>query len=306
MQLEESTLILQADHYLGMVRRLPRPSVEQTYRFAWFVAEAHSWYKHLPPDNKVPFFFYLDPYAGMNLVVTPTQELAIVEITDQSTRFHYTWQTTADYRRRFGHWNYSAPYGTSFMFGSDGGMVNTAGVGTAVLDEQGNWVAVPPPLLEAGKAEVNAFVHPAMVRWWPRVADAAGPLWVVFADTAAKLFRQLCECARPLSPTARQFLDQRLSAATNDPEWSSEHSWFGSSWFDEEWKETLQSQGVGEVELVVALSSFQRRLLLAGAQRGRRNGEEVPFPAAFACERNRQLDDLRNAMLRVRRVIFDK
>ena len=74
------------DKYLEMVRALPRPSLEQTYRFAWFVAEAHSWYKHLPADRTVPFVFYLDPYAGWSEVTTvATGEVTLQEITDEST-----------------------------------------------------------------------------------------------------------------------------------------------------------------------------------------------------------------------------
>ncbi len=106
--------------YVGVIRQLPRPTLAQTERFARFVSSAHSWYKHLPVCPKVPFVFYLDPGAGMSLVRTRTGETALVEVTDQSTPFHYTWQKTEDYRRRFGHWNYHAAYGTSFLFAGEG------------------------------------------------------------------------------------------------------------------------------------------------------------------------------------------
>ena len=200
-----------------MVRHLPEPSLEQTYRFSSFVAEAHSWYKHLPADHTVPFYFYLDPYAGMNLVVTPTGELAMVDITDQSNRFHYTWQATADYRRRFGHWNYLARYGTSFIFASDGGSVNSAGVGAAVLDEEGNWIAVPQPLLEVGKAEVNAFMHLDMTRWWRRVAMKGRGLPEFFNDPLAVHFGEACESPESSSVPLRCLINERLARATADP-----------------------------------------------------------------------------------------
>src|SRR4051794_19350108 len=83
--------------YAEVIRQLPRPTLAQTERFARFVSGAHSWYKHLPLHPKVPFIFYLDPGAGMNRVQTRTGELALV---DGSTRFHYTWHKTVDYRRR--------------------------------------------------------------------------------------------------------------------------------------------------------------------------------------------------------------
>ena len=97
-----------ATDYVNAIRQLPRPTLAQTERFARFVSSAHSWYKHLPVCPQVPFVFYLDPGSGMSLVRTRTGETALVEVTDQSTPFHYTWQKTQDYRRRFGHWNYHA------------------------------------------------------------------------------------------------------------------------------------------------------------------------------------------------------
>ena len=126
-----------ASEYVRVIRQLPRPTLAQTERFARFVSGAHSWYKHLSIRPKAPFVFYLDPGAGMNLVRTPTGETALLDITDESTRFHYTWQKTEDYRRRFGYWTYHAAYGTSFLFAGEGGMVSTAGAGLRVLTELG-------------------------------------------------------------------------------------------------------------------------------------------------------------------------
>src|SRR5215470_17737470 len=128
-----------ADDYVRIARQLPRPTLAQTERFARYVSSAHSWYKHLPLAPKVPFVFYLDPGAGMNLVQARTGETALVPITDESTRFHYTWQKTEDYRRRFGHWNYHAGHGTSFLYAGEGGVVSTAGAGLAVLTDAGEW-----------------------------------------------------------------------------------------------------------------------------------------------------------------------
>ena len=149
-----------SSEYAQIIQQLPCPTLAQTERFARYVSAAHSWYKHLPIRPKVPFIFFLDPGSGMNYVRTPTGETALVEITDESNRFHYTWQKTEDYRRRFGYWNYHAHYGTTFLFTSDGGMVNTTGVGLKVLTETGNWVSVPSELTQKGTVLVNAFVHP--------------------------------------------------------------------------------------------------------------------------------------------------
>src|SRR3974377_2000033 len=88
--------------YVAVIAQLPKPSVAQTERFARFVPRAHSGSKPLPVHPKVPFVFYLDPGAGMNLVQTRTGESALVEIADESTRFSYTWQKTKTYRPPFG------------------------------------------------------------------------------------------------------------------------------------------------------------------------------------------------------------
>ena len=102
----------QPEKYLELICDLPRPSLEQTYRFAWFVTGAHSWYEHLPAYGTVPFVFYLNPYAGWSEETTvATGEVTLQEITDESERSHYTSQTTADYHMRFGHWDYTVDKG---------------------------------------------------------------------------------------------------------------------------------------------------------------------------------------------------
>ena len=101
-----------------------------------------------------------------------------------------------------------------------------------------------------------------------------------------------------------------------------EFSWFGTPWFDESWEEAFAAIGGTSVDLDAALSSFQRRLLLTNAVAisGEEGSGEVAagtkaptpnhgpaeqrkgradIPVAFAYERNRQLDEMRFAMLRV-------
>ena len=112
--------------YLEVIKKLPIPTESQTDQFALFVSDAHSWYKHLPLYPGQPFFFYLDPNAGRSLVRTQTGDMVFVDITDDSPLFHYTWQTTEQYRKRFGFWNYYAPYGSSFLFAGEGGVIDTS------------------------------------------------------------------------------------------------------------------------------------------------------------------------------------
>jgi hypothetical protein len=77
---------------------LPWPSAEQVEGFVEHVCDAHSWYKHLPLRQGGEFDFFLASDAGHGY-------------TPESPRLHHTWQTTEEYRRRFGFLDYSGPWG---------------------------------------------------------------------------------------------------------------------------------------------------------------------------------------------------
>jgi len=99
--------------YRKIARTLPLPSTEEVRAFVDFVAGAHSWYKHLPllPPGW-PFYFFLDPNAGRDLVV----EGARTRYRDRKELgFHYSDIPTAEYHQRFGYLQYSAGAGTSFV-----------------------------------------------------------------------------------------------------------------------------------------------------------------------------------------------
>ncbi len=145
--------------YLEVIKKLPIPTESQTNQFALFVSDAHSWYKHLPVYPGQPFFFYLDPNAGRSLVRTQTGDMVFVDITDESPRFHYTWQTTEQYRKRFGFWNYYANYGSSFLFAGEGGVIDTKGAGRMILSSSSGWLKVPDDLMEVGKVFLTFLVH---------------------------------------------------------------------------------------------------------------------------------------------------
>jgi hypothetical protein len=311
--------------YVGAVRRLPRPTLAQTERFARYVSCAHSWYKHLPLHPKVPFVFYLDPGAGMSHVRTRTGEAALVEVTDESTRFHYTWQKTADYRRRFGHWNYHAAYGTSFLFAGEGGEVSTAGAGLAVLTESGEWAGVPPVLAAAGTAQVNALVHPSPNFYiWADdparfgLADAPGPQDAPFRPPAHPvlgclwgLLRRggrdrpgLSEVCRSVPPAALGLVRRALAGPPRTEWlWPRDGGW---DWPDEGWLEQLRAAGVeaGLLPAVVKYVEAERLRSLAEAtyRRGAQRPPEWPAEAlravavAIAEERGWQLAALTEAM----------
>lgn len=68
---------------------LLRPTPEQYDNFVEHIANAHSWYKHLPIWQGTPFTLFFDPNAGSGY-------------TEENPRPHYSWKTTEEYRKRFG------------------------------------------------------------------------------------------------------------------------------------------------------------------------------------------------------------
>jgi hypothetical protein len=83
--------------YIEEIRALPRPTKQQCRAFAEYVADAHSWYKHLGNAGE-PFYFYLAPWAGRGM---DGAELF------KSDKFHYSDLPTKEHIERFGHWLYN-------------------------------------------------------------------------------------------------------------------------------------------------------------------------------------------------------
>jgi hypothetical protein len=110
--------------------RLLRPTREQYEAFGKYIREAHSWYKHLPLMAGTQFAVFVAPDAGVGRLVARqntvrpdgTLEFSIEtppegsEFTEDNPRLHYGWQTTKEYRLRFGYLDYgrreepSGPY----------------------------------------------------------------------------------------------------------------------------------------------------------------------------------------------------
>ena len=285
------------DDYLTIARSLPRPSLEQISRFAWFVSAAHSWYKHLPPRRSVPFIFFLDPNAGRNLIQTPTGERAMVDVTPDSRKFHYTWQTTEDYRRRFGFWNYFAPYGSTFYYETDGGVRKTGHFLTRILNESGAWVLIPRRVNSAGTAKVNALVHPYAIMHGTCVPPHS--VLAIWNRLRLRSDRQAAGISR-----FEEVIEERVRRliATCGP---FDATW--SSWqlFDEDWEAKLRSQGATDRGVEQTLRAFQWRLIEA----------TTPFaqshrPARSVVrknlERHRQITAMTNAMRRVVATVHDR
>lgn len=110
-------------------RSLPRPTDEQYAAFAEHIANAHSWYKHLPLLTGGQFLVFLAPDSGIGRLVaridggklhleTPPEGPVF---TEASPRLHYSWTTSEEYRRRFGYLDYAYRYRDDQTFGRDVG-----------------------------------------------------------------------------------------------------------------------------------------------------------------------------------------
>ncbi len=112
-----------------------RPTVEQYQSFGDYLCEAHSWYKHLPLLRGRRFVVFVAPDAGIGRLVAvldgPTPETATgyrlltpaegPEFTDDHPRLHYGWQTTREYRSRFGYLDYMCRYSPEEPYARDAG-----------------------------------------------------------------------------------------------------------------------------------------------------------------------------------------
>lgn len=143
--------------YARAVSALPLPTAAQTARFASFVAEAHSWYKHLPLHPMTAFFFFLDPMAGMNGQMDSQSAIA---------PFDRDAFDESEYRERFGFWNYQVDSSHTTLRGIDqlrraGTPVDRYNFASRVRDPDGNALKIPSGVMLEGMAKLSAFVHHA-------------------------------------------------------------------------------------------------------------------------------------------------
>jgi len=166
------------DAYRRWLGGVTPPTDSQIEAFADFVADAHSWYKHLPllPPG-AEFLFYIDPQAGMDRLVHASGEVTMRTRTPETQPFHYTWMTTADYRERLGYLSFSCAKGSMLFPGE------RLGVERVILDNNtqhpllqlsGDLAMTPPrEVLEAGTCRLTALVHPRVTADWVATRLAA-------------------------------------------------------------------------------------------------------------------------------------
>lgn len=189
--------------YQQRLQGIPAPTHEQAVAFAEFVAEAHSWYKHLPqaPPGAVCFAF-LNPDAGCDLLRGEDGRWQ-ARIRAGERGFHYSWLPTAEYRRRFGHLDYLCHAGTTFVLG-DGQVVNPGGAGPWVVGPDGSQEPIPAAIAALGAVEWTGMVHPRSA--WPglyrRYPDLLVDVWpeqIGGQALRAKVMQRMADLARDYS-----------------------------------------------------------------------------------------------------------
>ncbi len=140
--------------YVDAVRRLPRPTDGQCRKFAVHMGQRHSWFKHVSIHPGVPFRFLVGPQAQL--------------LSDWGNRIpdrgqvHVT--TPSDHLREYGHWTCVAPFGMYMGLATEHVEKVRRAKGWWVTSPDGRRLVVPESLVEMGRVEVNAFVHPKSQR----------------------------------------------------------------------------------------------------------------------------------------------
>jgi hypothetical protein len=147
--------------YVAVCQSLRPPRPDQMWAFARHVSGAHSWYKHLPwyPPG-VPFYFYVDPAAGMQRAVGADGSMQI--FARAKPGFHYSWLPTAQYHEKFGHLAFAQSRGTSVSMVLQNGvrLIPADDVPSFCHPELARIRPIPKVILALGTSYVSAIVHP--------------------------------------------------------------------------------------------------------------------------------------------------
>lgn len=173
--------------YRRWIKDVSAPTDSQIESFAGYVADARSWYKHLPltPPGAI-FHFYIDPHAGVDRLVNSSGEVYLRTRTQDADLFHYSWIPTDEYRERFGCLAFSCAAGSAVFMDDQLGDTDllidnncalptknpTAGAEYEAVLLDGNCHhpvlqtsclttnSPPKEVLEAGACALTALVHP--------------------------------------------------------------------------------------------------------------------------------------------------
>jgi len=146
------------------------PSESQIEAFVEYVMAAKSWYKHLPlwPPG-VPFYFFIDPWAGLDRLLTLDGRVTHLRRSADQPGFHYSWMPTDVYRSKFGRLTFAAEAGDALYFTlaaelPDGrvlrGLVDSNWSRVTIHLGDGGELQLPEEVLAASRVELTGMVHP--------------------------------------------------------------------------------------------------------------------------------------------------
>jgi len=172
-----------------------RPKSDQYRTFGEYLGNAHTWYKHLPLMEGRRFVVFVAPDAGIGRLVavlhgdspeTATGYSLITpaegpEFTDSNPRLHYGWQTTKEYRTRFGYLDYSCWQAEDGSFARDAGPA----------------IQLPAPLVERCHFVLYPYVSGMFAEAinWSVHEEALGQLRAGAAHPARELVLELADLA---------------------------------------------------------------------------------------------------------------
>jgi len=184
----DSLPTLSLEHYRTLLADITPPTDEQIADFTLYVSGARSWYKHLrrlPPGE--PFLFYIDPWAGMDKIVTMSGRAEFIVRSAGQHHIHYSWMPTEEYHHRFGRLAFScgagkAVYQSVLGVQPDGrpiqGMLEASGNWPVIYVEPDRPMRVPVELHEVATTLLTGVVdpHTDFIRLWrPLLLPATRP-----------------------------------------------------------------------------------------------------------------------------------
>ena len=215
---------LELHEYRALVSQFPQPTRAQIHEFASYVAEARSWYKHLPllPPGE-PIQFFVDPWAGLDRVLLRDGRVVYIKRTASTPRFHYTWTTTEDYRSRFSHLSFACDAGTELFFpvsfqledGREfsGVLANTPSRASVHVSEEQE-CGLPQEILDTATIRMTGVIHSLAARpwvWLKNLGNVDQPLsWPEETGGADTVQRIMAQCqvvaarTRQSGPTGAQ------------------------------------------------------------------------------------------------------
>ena len=221
------------ERYLEQIQTLPAPTTRQIALFASYVSSAHSWYKHLPARKTVPFYVYLDPHGGERFCYESKGRKVFGSIEQPAGGFfHYSGQSTFDYRRRFGYWNYTCDIKSLSSYEAVENSDDKSGFSVRVVDTDGVEFELPKQVQTLGRVAVSALMHahPALGFWERQWASQQATKDPFAAPNLLKFLKQREEGSP--HPGHLPILRTQLAQAIEERNWSGMDVWKQDDFFD--------------------------------------------------------------------------